>query len=121
MATAAVEFCPTMPEFVTLAYGYLPLVWAANLAHYLRLGLLEGGRIIPVSLATFGVSGANLPVWVAHPAVVAFLQGSTLLLGMALSVWLTQNIARKPLSTLLLYHGCTVLFGISLWGLIVGF
>ena len=63
-------------DFVKLAYGYLPLVWAANLAHYLRLGLQEGGRIIPVSLATFGSSGANLPVWIAHPAVVAFLQGS---------------------------------------------
>lgn len=31
------------PAFVKLAYGYLPLVWAANLAHFLRLGLLEGG------------------------------------------------------------------------------
>jgi polyferredoxin len=26
-------------RFVKRAYGYLPLVWAANLAHYLRLGL----------------------------------------------------------------------------------
>ena len=31
-----------------LAYGYLPLVWAANLSHYLLLFLGEAGRILPV-------------------------------------------------------------------------
>jgi transcriptional regulator with AAA-type ATPase domain/NAD-dependent dihydropyrimidine dehydrogenase PreA subunit len=108
-------------DFVKLAYGYLPLVWAANLAHYLRLGLREGGRIIPVSLATFGSSGANLPVWIAHPAVVAFLQGSTLTIGIGASIWLAQKIARQPLPSMVVYHGCTVLFGVSLWSLIVGF
>ncbi|MGF1568987.1 MAG: sigma 54-interacting transcriptional regulator [Nodosilinea sp.] len=107
-------------SFVKLAYGYLPLVWAANLAHYLRLGLGEGGRLLPVSLATFGYSGANLPVWVAHPAVVAFLQGLTLLLGMGLAAWLTQKISRQPFRQRLGQHGCTVLFGASLWRLIVG-
>ena len=112
---------PKPPAFVKVSYGFLPLVWAANLAHYLRLGLLEGGRIIPVSLATFGVSGANLPVWVAHPAVVAFLQGITLLSGMGLSIWLTHKISRQSFRSLLPYHGCTTLFGVTLWGLIVGF
>ncbi len=109
------------PGFVKVAYGYLPLVWAANLAHYLRLGLWEGGRIIPVSLATFGGSGGNLPVWIAHPAVVAFLQGTTLLVGMGLSLWLIQKITRQPLQQMLPYHGCTVFLGITLWKLIVGF
>ena len=112
---------PKLPEFVKLAYGYLPLVWAANLAHYLRLGLFEGGRIIPVSLATFGGSGANLPVWVAHPAVVAFLQGTVLIIGMGLSLWLLQRITRQPVRSTVLFHGCTVLFGLSLWNLILGF
>ena len=107
-------------SFVKLAYGYLPLVWAANLAHYLRLGLLEGGRVLPVSLATFGASGANLPVWVAHPAVVAFLQGVTLLMGIGLSIWLTQKIARQPLVYRLANHSCTVLLGASLWWIVVG-
>jgi hypothetical protein len=102
-----------------LAYGYLPLVWAANLAHYLRLGLGEGGRILPVSLATFGASGANLPVWVAHPAVVAFLQGATLLLGVALSVWLTAKICRQSGPQRWLQQGCTGLLGLSLWWLIL--
>jgi transcriptional regulator with AAA-type ATPase domain/NAD-dependent dihydropyrimidine dehydrogenase PreA subunit len=108
------------PSFVKLAYGYLPLIWAANLAHYLRLGLLEGGRFLPVSLATFGGSGANLPVWIAHPAVVAFLQGVTLLLGMGLSIGLTQKIARQSFPQVFRQHGCTVVYGISLWSLIVG-
>jgi hypothetical protein len=104
-----------------MAYGYLPLVWAANLAHYLRLGLGEGGRILPVSLATFGASGINLPVWVAHPAVVAFLQGATLLLGMALSVWLTTKICRQSGPQRWIQHACTGLLGLSLWWLIPGF
>lgn len=106
---------------VRLAYGYLPLVWAANLAHYLRLGLGEGGRILPVSLATFGASGANLPVWVAHPAVVAFLQGVTLLLGMGLSVWLTAKICRHSGPQRWIQNACTGLLGLSLWWLIPGF
>ncbi|MGB3312157.1 MAG: cyclic nucleotide-binding domain-containing protein [Nodosilinea sp.] len=105
---------------VKMAYGYLPLVWAANLAHYLRLGLGEGGRILPVSLATFGASGA-LPVWVAHPAVVAFLQGGTLLLGMALAVWLTAKICRQSGPQRWIQHACTGLLGLSLWWLIPGF
>jgi polyferredoxin len=112
---------PQPKTFVKLAYGYLPLVWAANLAHYLRLGLFEGGRILPVSLATFGASGGNLPVWVAHPAVVAFLQGATLFLGVILSVWLTQKIARQSFSYQLVQHGCILVFGVSLWWLIIGF
>ncbi|MBE9137184.1 cyclic nucleotide-binding domain-containing protein [Nodosilinea sp. LEGE 07088] len=106
--------------FVKRAYGYLPLVWAANLAHYLRLGLGEGGRILPVSFATFGVSGLNLPVWVAHPAVVAFLQGATLLLGLTLSLWLTAKLCRYGWQRWL-QHGCTGLLTLSLWWVIPGF
>ncbi|NEN97749.1 MAG: cyclic nucleotide-binding domain-containing protein, partial [Moorea sp. SIO3I7] len=75
--------------FVKLAYGYLPLVLAGNLAHYWRLGLGEGGRILPVMFATFGLSGEGLPVLVAHPAVIAFLQGTTLISGVLLSLFLT--------------------------------
>ena len=41
--------------FLELAYGYLPLVLGASLAHYLRLGLAEAGQVIPVSFATLGV------------------------------------------------------------------
>lgn len=36
--------------FLQLAYGYLPLVWAGTLTHYLPAFLLQAGRILPVSL-----------------------------------------------------------------------
>ncbi|MBA2750519.1 MAG: AAA family ATPase, partial [Tatlockia sp.] len=107
-------------SFVELAYGYLPLVLGANLAHYLRLGLGEAGRIIPVTLATFGYSSSSMPVLVAHPAVTAFLQGVTLISSILLTILLTQKIARQPLRSLLPQHLATILLGSSLWVIIVG-
>jgi hypothetical protein len=106
-------------SFVKLAYGYLPLVWAANLAHYLRLGLLEGGRVLPVLGQTLGLD-APWPFWMAHPAVVAFLQGVTLLLGILLSLGLTAKLHRQAGLSRWGQQGCTLIYGISLWGLIVG-
>lgn len=113
---------PTLkpPSFVELAYGYLPLVLAGNLAHYLRLGLNEAGRVLPVSFATFGASGAGLPVAIADPAVLAFLQGVTLIAGVWLSVFLTQKIARRPLLKLLPQHAAIFLIGSVFWKVIVG-
>lgn len=108
-------------RFVELAYGYLPLVLAGNLAHYLRLLLGEAGRILPVSFATFGLSGEGLPILVAHPAVIAFLQGTALVAGVILSVILTQKIARQPFKLLLAQHLCTVLLAIGMWKIIVGY
>ncbi|MBE9169626.1 sigma 54-interacting transcriptional regulator [Pleurocapsales cyanobacterium LEGE 06147] len=108
-------------KFIELAYGYLPLVLAGNLAHYLRLWLNEAGRILPTSFATFGLSGNGLPILVAHPAVIAFLQGTTLIVGVLLSIILTQKIARQPLKLLLPQHLVTVILAISMWQVIVGF
>lgn len=108
-------------KFIQLAYGYLPLVLAGNLAHYLRLGLEEGGKILPVTMATFGLNGANLPILVAHPAVIAFLQGCSLIFGVLLSVLLTQKIARQPLKYLIPQHLVTVTLSIMMWQIIVGF
>jgi transcriptional regulator with AAA-type ATPase domain/NAD-dependent dihydropyrimidine dehydrogenase PreA subunit len=51
---------PKPRPFIELAYGYLPLVLAGNLAHYLRLGLGESGQILPVMFATFGLVGEGL-------------------------------------------------------------
>ena len=99
-------------SFIELAYGYLPLVLAGNLAHYLTLGLTEGGRILPVTLATFGLSDPGLPVLVAHPAVIAFLQGATLLVGVICGVILTQKIAKKPLKIMLPQH--LVMIGLAI-------
>ncbi|TVU55188.1 MAG: 4Fe-4S binding protein [Arthrospira sp. PLM2.Bin9] len=108
-------------KFIELAYGLLPFALAINLAHYLRLGLAEGGRILPVTLATFGLDGSSLPVWVAHPAVIEFLQGTTLLSGILIAILLTQKIARQPIKTLLPQHLATLILGFISWKIVVGF
>ncbi|MEO0539883.1 MAG: cyclic nucleotide-binding domain-containing protein [Cyanobacteria bacterium P01_A01_bin.105] len=107
--------------WVQLAYGYLPLVLFGNLAHYLQLGLTEAGQIIPVSLATLGQSGAGAGslILVAHPAVIAFLQGTCLVLGSSLSIVLTRKIARQPLGKLWPQYGAILGFTAVLWQLIV--
>ena len=38
----------TPKPFLEVAYGYLPLVWGATLAHYMLPLLSEAGRILPV-------------------------------------------------------------------------
>lgn len=106
--------------FLELAYGYLPLVLGANLAHYLHLGLTEAGQILPVTIATFGLEPANLPVAIAHPAVVSFLQAITLIATFWLSVILTQKIARQPLLNLLPQHITMLGLGSLAWKIIVG-
>lgn len=72
-ATTAAATKPIVP-FLSLSYGYLPLVWAATLAHYLPNFLEEAGLILPVTAATFGLNGAGLPSFVADHAVTEFLQ-----------------------------------------------
>ncbi|MBD2091663.1 sigma 54-interacting transcriptional regulator [Microcoleus sp. FACHB-1515] len=106
--------------FLELAYGYLPLVLGGSLAHYLRLGLTEAGRVVPVTLATFGLSNVGMPVAVADPIIIAFLQGVTLIVSVWLSVLLTQNIARQPIANLLPQHLATLAIGCLFWKLIVG-
>ncbi len=105
--------------FVELAYGYLPLILGGSLAHYLRLALNEAGRILPVSFATFGLNGASLPILVAHPAVIAFLQGTTLIFSTLLTVLLTQKIARQPLRCLFWQHLAAIALAATMWMIIV--
>lgn len=116
------RFSPNLKPrpFIELVYGYLPLVLGGTLAHYLRLGLTEAGQILPVTWATFGFSGGGLPVWVAHPAVVSFLQGSTILTAIFLTWILTQKIARQPITVLLPQHMTSLGLGVCLWSVIVG-
>lgn len=106
-------------RFVELAYGYLPLVLGSNLAHYLRLGLAEGGRILPVTFATFGLQGDQLPVLVAHPAVIEFLQGTTLIVSVLLTIVLTQKIARQSMRSLFWQHLAAIALGATMWSIIV--
>lgn len=110
--------CKPKP-FIELAYGYLPLALGANLAHYLYLFLQEAGRILPVTWATLGMDGASLPILIAHPAVIAFLQGIVLIFSV-LSTWaLTQKIARQSWRSLLPQHLSTMLLAIALWAIIL--
>ncbi len=113
--------------FLELAYGYLPLVLGGNLAHFLRLGLTEMGRVLPVTAATFGWGTAtlpgtvNLPVAVAHPAVIAFLQAMTLIFTFWFGVFLTQKIGRQSWLNLLPQHIAAFAIGSLMWQVIVGY
>ncbi|MDJ0736364.1 MAG: sigma 54-interacting transcriptional regulator [Nostocaceae cyanobacterium] len=107
-------------KFIELAYGYLPLVLGGSLAHYLRLGLQEGGRILPITFATFGLNGEQLPILVTHPAVIEFLQGTTLIFAVFFSIVLTQKIARQPLRMLFWQHLGIIGLAASMWTIIVG-
>ena len=107
------------PSFTDLAYGFLPMVLASNLAHYLHLGLTEAGRVAPVTLATFGYSSVSAPVAVAHPAVIAFLQAVVLIVGFWLSVFVTQKIGKRSLGQLLPLHLVTLAIGFFYWQLIL--
>jgi transcriptional regulator with AAA-type ATPase domain/NAD-dependent dihydropyrimidine dehydrogenase PreA subunit len=113
--------CIKPRPFVQLAYGYLPLVLGGNLAHYLNMWLEESGRILPITLATLGLDAANfdLPIVVAHPAVIAFLQGVTLIVAVVLSWVLTQKIARQSVRQLLPQHLVILILAIGMWVLIV--
>ncbi|MBF2097970.1 MAG: sigma 54-interacting transcriptional regulator [Gloeomargaritaceae cyanobacterium C42_A2020_066] len=112
---------PKPRPWLTLAYGYLPLIWGANLTHYLPLGLGEAGRIVPVTWTTFGaMSPVASPVLVAHPAVIAFLQGTTLISTTLASLWVSQNIARQPFWALLPQHLGILGLGVGLWRLVLG-
>jgi transcriptional regulator with AAA-type ATPase domain/NAD-dependent dihydropyrimidine dehydrogenase PreA subunit len=105
--------------FVELAYGWLPLVLGGNLAHYWQLGLSEAGRIIPVTLATFNLSQTGAPELIADPAVIDFLQGTTLMLTSVLSIILMQKIARQSFSKLWAQHGVTVGVTGLMWWMII--
>jgi polyferredoxin len=107
-------------SFKTLAYGYLPLVLGGTMAHYWQLGLAEAGRLLPVTVATIGWSAIpGLPVWVAHPAVIAFLQGATLLAAGLLSVVLTQKIAKQAWRFLWPQHVTIGLLAGLMWWVIL--
>lgn len=106
--------------FLELAYGYLPLVLGVTLAHYLKMGLTEAGQILPVSWATLGYANAALPAFAAHPAVIGFLQGSTLVLSLLLTWIVTQKIGRQSFKSLWPQHLTALSLIIGFWQIIVG-
>ena len=113
------EFIPfkiaKLPPFVDLAYGYLPIVLGANLAHYFKLGLTEGGQIISVTFATFGQLTANLPSFIVHPAAIALLQGLTLTFSLVVTIFLTQKIAKRSMYSLIPQHLASFGLIVSIW------
>jgi transcriptional regulator with AAA-type ATPase domain/NAD-dependent dihydropyrimidine dehydrogenase PreA subunit len=106
--------------FLELAYGYLPLVLGASLSHYLRLGLTEAGQILPITLATLGYKGLWMPGYSSHPAVIAFLQTSILVLCVFLTWGMTQKIGRQSFASLWPQHLTALSLGVCLWKTIVG-
>jgi hypothetical protein len=117
-ASGAPVVAPIKP-FLQLGYGYLPLVWAATLAHYEALLLREAGLALQVGAATFGLDGAWLPVLQAHPAVVSFCQGGTLLFGAAASLGMTRRVAGQPWRVVAPQCALVAAFTAGLWALIV--
>jgi transcriptional regulator with AAA-type ATPase domain/NAD-dependent dihydropyrimidine dehydrogenase PreA subunit len=113
------SFSKPLP-FIDLAYGYLPLILGGTLAHYFKLGLEEGGQIIPVTFATFGWASTNLPGFIAHPAVITFLQGMTLVLALLITFFLTQKIAKRPIRSIVPQHLASIGLLVTLWLTIVG-
>jgi hypothetical protein len=75
--------------------------------------------VLPVAALTFGYSGANLPMIVADPAVITFLQATTLILTTFLTILLTQKISRRPLWLLLPQHLMAIALTVALWSVIV--
>jgi transcriptional regulator with AAA-type ATPase domain/NAD-dependent dihydropyrimidine dehydrogenase PreA subunit len=115
----SLKICKPLP-FITMAYGYLPLVLGGNLAHYFKLGLAEGGQIIPITFATFGQVSNNLPSFIAPAAVIAFLQGLTLIVSLIGTFFLTQKIAKRSIRSTLPQHLASICLLVTLWLSIVG-
>lgn len=109
---------PSKP-FISLGYGYLPLVWSSILAYYLDLFLLEGGNILMVFGSSLGIPNEYLPAIAADPHVVEFLQCSLLTLGISSSLVLSRKIASQPWKVFLPQCVCIVGFGAEIWHLIL--
>lgn len=77
-AAAKAAAAESAPDFVQVAYGYMPLVWGGTLAHYLKMFLLEGGMVLPAAARTFpflGIDPSDLPQ-VIFFSIVCGLTGS---------------------------------------------
>ncbi|MEB3322819.1 MAG: 4Fe-4S binding protein [Synechococcaceae cyanobacterium] len=74
-------------------YALLPLLWALMLADHLPLGMVEGGRVLPASLAPLERPWtAGLPAWSADPHVIGFCQSLAVLVGLGGSLVLLRRL-----------------------------
>ena len=115
------------PRLTRVAYAYLPLTWAATLAHYEEWGLREAGTVARVFARSLEENVGILPHWTvelvpspaADPAVVDFLQGATLLLGAAGAMAFTRRLGARPWAQLAPQLVGVALVTAELWYLIV--
>ena len=114
------------PRLTRVAYAYLPLTWAATLAHYEEWGLREAGtvaRVFARSLEDASVLPRSLaelvPAPAADPAVVDFLQGATLLVGFLGAAAFTRRLGARPWAQLAPQLVGIALVTAELWWLIV--
>lgn len=107
-------FDPQQPDYLTIAYVYLPITLAANLAHYVPAAMTEAGQILPVAARTLGWSGAGLPTLTWSLDVAQFLQGVTLISALVFSPYPLLRISQRSwlsnLPHILLMLGLTVGF-----------
>jgi NAD-dependent dihydropyrimidine dehydrogenase PreA subunit len=75
-----------------VAYGLLPLIWALLLARHLPMGLMEAGRLLPVSAASWPELARRLPAWRADSHVVAFCQSVVMTIGAAGSLVILRRL-----------------------------
>jgi hypothetical protein len=81
---------------------------------------MEAGQVVPATGATLGYEGWFLPGYSAHPAVITFLQASTLAISLLLTWALTQKIGRQSFTSLWPQHLIAVSLMACFWKTIVG-
>ena len=126
-ATTPPAFLTRLPPRLTrVAYAYLPLTWAATLAHYEEWGLREAGtvaRVFARSLEDASLLPHSLaelvPAPAADPAVVDVLQGATLLVGFLGAAAFTRRLGARPWAQLAPQLVGIALVTAELWYLIV--
>jgi polyferredoxin len=108
-------------SFVRLSYGWLPLVWAASLAYYMRLFGEEAGLV--VSTAASGLlhwPADSVPHAALAPAVISFLQAASLLLGGGAATALTWKLGTEVAPSRAVGQAAGIACaGLVLWRLIV--
>lgn len=111
-------FVSSTKPFLDIGYGYLPLAWSSIFTYYLEYMLLEAGHVLQVGGRSLGMDPSTIPAWEANPAIVSFLQGCCLLLGISSSLVLSRKIVGQPWKTFWPQCMCIVLFGCEIWHVI---
>mmetsp|Transcript_24391 Transcript_24391/g.67800 ORF Transcript_24391/g.67800 Transcript_24391/m.67800 type:complete len:568 (+) Transcript_24391:411-2114(+) len=107
-------------EWVTVAYGWLPVVWAVTLAFYTDSLMGEAGKVLPVMAATFGADGSWLPQVVVQSPVIAFVQALLLAGGAGISGIMTWHLDRDRATPRVMLQWLLIAISTNqLWGFII--